>query len=101
MLRLASSKSNAKSIENLAALSGWFSARGWLPPAKGPFSIICKDLKPGTYLVAAQPASMRREREVLGACWLQKNGKSLQIEVTKDSMPSIVDVGAVTIQMPY
>ena len=62
----------------------------------GSFSIKCGDLEPGTYLVAFQPASLPGQR----VAFLQKGGKNLTIEITRDSMPPTLDVGAVTIPVP-
>lgn len=59
---------------------------------KGPFSIACKDLKLGTYIVAVQAASLRPQHLAV----LQKDGAALQIEVSKNTRP-LIDVGDVTI----
>jgi preprotein translocase subunit YajC len=61
-------------------------------PKKGSFSIVCKDLKPGTYIVVVQWASLRPQHLAI----LQKNGQALQIQVTKDT-GHIIDVGDVSI----
>jgi hypothetical protein len=62
----------------------------------GSFSIKCTDLKPGTYDVVVHPASPPGTHPA----FLQKDGRNVAVNVTRDSMPSTVDVGAVTIPVP-
>lgn len=77
---------------------GRFSAPSSLPrtalPKKGPFSIECEDLKPGTYFIVAQEALLYPQRPA----FLQKDGQPLRIEVSEHTGP-ILDVGGVTIPL--
>jgi hypothetical protein len=75
---------------------GRFSVTSSLPrtalPKKGPFSIECGDLEPGTYFIVAQGASATRP------AFLQKDGRPLRIELPRDVGP-VLDVGEVTIPL--
>jgi len=77
---------------------GRFSSPSSLPktamPKKGPFSIECKDLKTGTYLIVAQGALLFPQR----LAFLQKNGQNLRIEINEHTGP-VLDVGDVTIPL--
>ncbi|HEY1208404.1 MAG TPA: hypothetical protein VGE85_03465 [Terracidiphilus sp.] len=77
---------------------GRFSSPSSLPktamPKKGYFSIECKDLKTGTYLIVAQGALLFPQR----LAFLQKNGQNLRIEINEHTGP-VLDVGDVTIPL--
>lgn len=62
-------------------------------PKKGTFSIECGDLKPGTYFIVAQGATLG-----MRPAFLQKDGRPLRIEVSERTGP-VLDVGEVTIPL--
>ncbi len=63
-------------------------------PKQGPFTIVCGELKPGTYLVVAQKAYLTPQRPA----WLLKGGQPVQIQVTEHTVP-VVDLGDLTTPM--
>jgi hypothetical protein len=62
-------------------------------PARGPFSIQCKGLTPGKYLVAAQRGSFAEQP------FLRKGTSYLLITVPERVTGPVLDVGAVTLPL--
>jgi len=66
-------------------------------PAKGSFSIECKALEPGKYVLAAQ---MFRWSNEFWHPFLSKGKTALEITIPKDATGPILDVGRVTLPVP-